>query len=115
MHVPSHVDDAHSRGTLLNTPNHSGWITRLDVDEKVKVLEHGHIRGGVKDHFFGRSESAVHEHESVVRGIPRGWSRDVVNVVSRSRRNLYRGKRLIGAASQGVDGLAALVARINAI
>ena len=43
-------------------------------------------------------------------GIHRGLSGGIVNLISRSRVDLNRGKRLTGAVSDGVAGLAALVA-----
>ena len=95
---------------MLDTPNHSGRTTRRDVGEKVRVLEHGLRRGGVEDHFFGREECVVSGHKGVVSGIHRGLSGGIVNLISRSRLNFNCGKRLMGAVSDGVAGIPALVA-----
>ncbi len=80
----------------MDTPNNSWGTTRRDIGEKVSVLEHVLRRGGIEDHLFGRKENAVSGHEGVVRGMHRGMTGGIVNLVYRIRLNLNRGKRLTG-------------------
>ena len=102
----------------MRTPGASCWTPPITAGEtlgvtlvrRLRVLEHGLRRGSVEDHLFGREKCVVSGHKDVMCGIHRGLSNGIVNVISRSRLNPNRNKRLTWAVSDCVAGLAALVA-----